>query len=89
LVALIQLFFYFKKKRNLILCILSYSAKAGLVGQLAAKIAGRADNLSTTIACVFIFKKKTPASQRTVFCAIIEEIAQSPQTSNFFVNKEI
>lgn len=83
LVALIRMFFYFRKEKFDI--VHTHTPKAGLLGQLAAKIAGIPIIVNTIHG--FYFQKNDNWLKRNFFI-FIEKIAAKCSNLIFFVNKE-
>ncbi len=82
-VSLWKLFFYFKQERFDV--VLTFTPKPGLLGQLAAKMAGVPMIVNTIFG--FYFHEKTPYFQRKFFI-LIEKIAARCSDFIFFRNKE-
>lgn len=94
LISLVRLFFYFKKEKFDI--VLTFTPKPGLLGQLAAKMAGFATpNLSAKAGVPIIintifgyyFHENTPFLKRKFFI-LIEKISAQCSSFIFFRNQE-
>lgn len=83
LFALIKLFFYFKKEKFDV--VHTHTPKAGLIGQLAAKMAGVPVIVNTVHG--FYFQKNDSRIKR-IFFILTEKIAAKCSDLIFFVNKE-
>lgn len=83
LIALIKLFFYFKKEKFDI--VHTHTPKPGLLGQLAAKMAGVPIIVNTIHGLYF---QKRDSWLRRKFFILIEKIAAKCSDLIFFVNKE-
>ncbi len=83
LVSLVTLWLYFKKERFDV--VLTFTPKPGLLGQLAAKMAGVPIIVNTIFG--FYFHENTPSLKR-VFFIFIEKMAARCSSFIFFRNKE-
>ncbi|OGZ72278.1 MAG: hypothetical protein A2908_04020 [Candidatus Staskawiczbacteria bacterium RIFCSPLOWO2_01_FULL_38_12b] len=83
LVSLVKLFFYFKKEKFDV--VLTFTPKPGLLGQLAAKMAGVPIIINTIFG--YYFHENTPQVKKSIFI-FIEKIAASCSDFIFFRNKE-
>lgn len=83
LISLTQLFFYFKKEKFDI--VLTFTPKPGLIGQLAAKMAGIPIIINTIFG--FYFHENTPYLKRKLLI-FIERLAAQCSDFIFFRNKE-
>src|SRR3989344_7370102 len=83
LISLARLFFYFKKEKFDV--VLTFTPKPGLLGQLAAKMAGVPIIINTIFG--FYFHENTPSLKRAFFVSI-ERLAAKCSDSIFFRNKE-
>ena len=83
LISLGKLFFYFKKEK--FDAVLTFTPKPGLLGQLAAKMAGVPIIINTIFG--FYFQENTPLIKRKLFI-FIERIAATCSDFIFFRNKE-
>lgn len=83
LVSLFQLFFYFKKEKFDL--VLTFTPKPGLLGQVAAKMAGVPVIINTIFG--YYFHENTPPLKRTFFI-FIEHLAAQCSTFIFFRNQE-
>jgi len=83
LASLVKLFFYLKKEKFDI--VHTHTPKAGLIGQLAAKMAGVPIIVNTVHGFYF---QKTDSSLKRRFYILIEKIAAKCSSLIFFVNKE-
>ena len=83
LISLFQLFFYFKKEKFDI--VLTFTPKPGLLGQLAARMAGTPVIINTIFG--YYFHEHTPYLKRKFFI-FIERVAARCSSFIFFRNKE-
>ena len=83
LISLIKLFLYFKKEKFTI--VHTHTPKPGLLGQLAAKIAGVPIIVNTIHG--FYFQKRDSWAKRKFFI-LVEKIAAKCSDLIFFVNRE-
>ena len=83
LISLFQLFFYFKKEQFDI--VLTFTPKPGLLGQLAARMAGTPVIINTIFG--YYFHEHTPYLKRKFFI-FIERVAARCSSFIFFRNKE-
>jgi glycosyltransferase involved in cell wall biosynthesis len=83
LISLIHLFFYFRKEKFDI--VHTHTPKAGLLGQLAAKLAGVPIIINTIHGLYF---QKNDHNHKRRFFILIERIAAKCSSLIFFVNKE-
>lgn len=83
LISLVKLFFYFRKEKFDI--VHTHTPKAGLIGQLAAKMAGIPIIINTVHG--FYFQKRDCWLKRSFFI-LIEKIAAKCSDLIFFVNRE-
>jgi len=83
LITLIKLFFYFKKEKFDI--VHTHTPKPGLLGQLAAKLAGVPIIINTNHG--FYFQKNSPYFKKKFFI-LIEKIAAKCSNLIFTINKE-
>ena len=82
LISLFQLFFYFKKEQFDI--VLTFTPKPGLLGQLAARMAGTPVIINTIFG--YYFHEHTPYLKRKLFI-FIERVAAHYSSFIFFRNK--
>ena len=83
LVSLCKLFFYFKKEKFDV--VLTFTPKPGLLGQLAARMAGGPIVINTIFG--FYFHENMPPVKRKLFI-FIERLAAKCSSFIFFRNKE-
>lgn len=83
LISLIKLFFYFKREK--FDAVLTFTPKPGLLGQLAAKMAGVSVVVNTIFG--YYFHENTPPLTRAFFI-FIEKVAATCSSFVFFRNKE-
>jgi glycosyltransferase involved in cell wall biosynthesis len=83
LIALLQLFFYFKKEKFQI--VHTFTPKPGLLGQMAARLAGVPIVFNTVFG--FYFHERTPYFKKRFFI-LIEKIAAKYSDAIFFRNIE-
>ena len=83
IISICKLFFYFKKEKFDI--VFTFTPKPGLLGQLAAKLAGVPIIINTIFG--FYFHENTPPPKRAFF-VLIEKIAAKCSSFIFFRNQE-